>query len=88
MSLESLTGVPDALMECDRSAEVLERSECGNKLRGILRKLPAVHRQVLLDHFVRGYAVREIARRDRTPVGTVLSRLFTAKRLLRAAWEA
>jgi RNA polymerase sigma-70 factor (ECF subfamily) len=88
ISLESLTGVPEALTECDRTAEVMERFDCRARLRRALRKLPAVYRQVLLDHFVQEYSVTRIARRERIPLGTVLSRLFTAKRLLRAAWEA
>ena len=31
---------------------------------------------VLVDHFVRGYSIRQIARRHRIPMGTVLSRIF------------
>ena len=88
LSLESLTGVPEALMECDRTADTLERSECRLKLRRTLLKVPAIYRQVLFDHFVDRHPVKLIARRERVPVGTVLSRIFTAKRLLRASWEA
>ncbi len=37
---------------------------------------------------MRGHSVGRIARQYRVPLGTVLSRIFKAKRLLRAAWEA
>ena len=40
-----------------------------------------------MDHFIRGDSIKRIAQRDRIPAGTVLSRIFTGKRLLRAAWE-
>jgi hypothetical protein len=32
--------------------------------------------------------ISQIARRERIAYGTVLSRIFTGKRLLRRAWEA
>ena len=67
-------------------ALILERSECRLKLRKALRGIPAVYRRTLVDHFVRGYSVKRISRQNRIPVGTVLSRIFTAKRLLREAW--
>jgi DNA-directed RNA polymerase specialized sigma24 family protein len=49
--------------------------------------MPAIYRHVLMDHFVRGYPVKRIARQNRIPAGTVLSPIFKAKRLLRVAWE-
>jgi len=76
-----------ALMECDRTADTLAQSECRLRLRETLRKIPAVYRQVLFHHLVDRPPVKYIARRERVAVGTVLSRIFTAKRLLRAAWE-
>lgn len=88
VSLDSLTGVPEALIECDRTADSAEQSECRLSLDRALAKIPPVYRQVLLDHIAFRHPVKRIARRDDIPVGTVLSRIFTAKRLLRAAWEA
>ncbi len=75
-------GAPDSL------AETFEKSQCGLRMRQALGRLPATHRRVLVDHFIHGHSVRHIAKRERIPVGTVLSRIFTAKRLLRQAWEA
>src|SRR5437667_11941510 len=54
----------------------------------LLRQIPAVYGLVLIEHFIEGYSVRQIAKLQRIPLGTVLSRIFTAKRLLREAWEA
>jgi len=51
-----------------------------------LRELPVKYQRVLIEHFFDGNPVREIARRQRIPFGTALSRIATAKRLLRAAW--
>ena len=88
MSLESIDRADsEELAEPDMLALILERSECRLKLREALRRISTVYRKTLVDHFVRGYSVRQISRQKRIPVGTVLSRIFTAKRLLRAAWE-
>ena len=88
VSLESIDR-PDSkeLMEPDMLAPTLERSECRLRIRKALRRIPAVYRRTLVDHFVRGYSVKRISRLNRIPVGTVLSRIFTAKRLLRGAWD-
>ncbi len=89
VKLESIDGldakeltVPDVL------DETLERAECRARVRAALRRVPALYRRVLVDHFMRGHSVGRIARQYRVPLGTVLSRIFKAKRLLRAAWEA
>jgi hypothetical protein len=41
-----------------------------------------------LDRFIKRYAVRQIARRNRISSWTVLSRIVNAKRHLRQAWAA
>ncbi len=88
VSLESLDGrEPDEFKEPDRLDDTLERAECRVKLRKALRKVPPVCRQTLVDHFVHGYSVKRIAQKDRVPVGTVLSRIFTGKKNLRRAWS-
>ena len=74
-------GEPDCL------EETFEKSEGCLRIRQALGRLPATHRRVLMDHFIQGRSVRHIAQREGIPVGTVLSRIFTAKRLLRQAWE-
>ena len=89
VSLESIYR-PDAqeLAAPDVLAPALERAECRSQIRKALRRIPVVYRRILTDHFVCGYSVKRISRQNRIPVGTVLSRIFAAKRLLRAAWEA
>jgi RNA polymerase sigma-70 factor (ECF subfamily) len=79
--------VPAALTEPDVFDRVLDRADCCQRLRRALKQLPAMYRRALVGHFVRRYPVKEIAKRERIPVGTVLSRIFTGKRLLREAWE-
>ena len=88
VSLDGFTGeLPSRLVEADVSEETEHRSECRRLLRA-LRQIPAIYRLVLIEHFIEGHSVRQIAKRERIPLGTVLSRIFTAKRLLREAWEA
>lgn len=88
VSLDALEFLPPALITADQLGEASEGSEHTLRLRKALGSLPAIYRRPLVDHFLHGYPVKRIARRNQIPVGTVLSRIFTGKRLLRAAWEA
>jgi RNA polymerase sigma-70 factor, ECF subfamily len=87
-SLDAMTGLESkALVEPDLMERALDREDCCHRLRQVLKRLPTRYRGALVDHFVRGYSVKQIAKLQGIPVGTVLSRIFTAKRLLRGAWE-
>ena len=89
VSLDMMKGtLPPALIESGLLDRALDRESCCQKLRRLLRGLPASYRRVLIDHFVRGHSTREIATLHQIPMGTVLSRIFTAKRLLRKAWDS
>jgi RNA polymerase sigma-70 factor (ECF subfamily) len=88
VSLDALEQPPAAFIVNDHFEEMSESSAHSLKLRKALRRLPAIYRNILVDHFVRGYRTKQIARHRQIPVGTVLSRIHTGKRLLRAAWEA
>jgi len=89
VSLDAMETPLKELTESDEmNGDEQKRASHRTKLRNALGRLPALHRRALVDHFVRGYPVKRIARQDGIPVGTVLSRIFTAKRLLRAAWES
>jgi RNA polymerase sigma-70 factor (ECF subfamily) len=66
--------------------DALGRTEVYERVHECLRRLPKKYREALRDHFVEGYSIGEIARR-RVPYGTILCWVFTAKRLLRHAWE-
>jgi len=79
----------NALMiaESDVTDRLFEQRECYPRIWKALRQVPRIYRRVLIDRFIRGLSVKQIAKRERVPLGTVLSRIFTAKRLLRAAWE-
>jgi len=66
----------------------LEKRDDRLRLQNALVQVPIKHRRALIDHFVDGLSTREIARRERVPLGTVLSRIFTGKQLLRQAWES
>ena len=89
LSLDAMEGFePKALMEPDLMDRALDKAACCQRLRLALKRLPARYRRALVHHFVRGYSTKQIARLERIPVGTVLSRLFNGRRLLREAWEA
>jgi RNA polymerase sigma-70 factor, ECF subfamily len=76
------------LVEPDLLEQTHDRTECIRRIRQVLRCVPSIHRRILIDHFIDGFSTREIARRHKIPQGTVLSRIFTGKRILREAWAA
>jgi RNA polymerase sigma-70 factor (ECF subfamily) len=89
VSLDAIGGTtPSALIEPDLLLETQARLEQRGALQNALGQIPKVYRQVLLDHFVHQYSVKRIAKLRRIPLGTVLSRIYTGKRLLRQAWVA
>ena len=74
--------------EPDRLSERLEQDELRAAVWKALERIPAESRQLLIDRYIAGRSVPEIAREEGVPEGTVLSRTFTAKRFFRQAWEA
>ena len=73
--------------EPDRLSAGLEQDERRALVWKALDRIPAACRRLLVDRYIRGRSVQEIARRERVPIGTVGSRLFAARQLLRQAWE-
>jgi RNA polymerase sigma-70 factor (ECF subfamily) len=89
ISLDALDGPePEALRLSDGPLERLEQSEYSLSLKQALSQVPELYRRPLVQRFIGGRSVKQIARTERIPLGTALSRLFKAKRLLRQAWNA
>ena len=59
----------------------------GAAIHSALDELEAVHREVLVLHFLEDFSVAEIAGIVKCPEGTVKSRLFHARRAMRALLE-
>ncbi len=59
----------------------------GEEVRRALDRLPAEFRMVVVLSFVEGYTYREIAAIMSCPIGTVMSRLFRARRILQEVLE-
>jgi RNA polymerase sigma-70 factor (ECF subfamily) len=87
VSLDALTAEPKVIAETEAVTDELEKSDCCRRLQRALRALPTIYRMMLLEHFVYGRSVRQIGGLYHIPVGTVLSRLHTARRLLRRKWK-
>src|SRR5260370_36466531 len=75
ISLDALESAPPELVAYDRLDDAQDRSAQKLKIRRALGAMPPAHRRVLVDHFIHGRPVKAIARRERIPVGTVLSRI-------------
>ena len=56
-------------------------------LRDAVLALPEDYRLAVILHYVEGYGVGEIARLLHVPVGTVKSRLYRARAILKREWE-
>ena len=80
-AIEDAAGVPDGADDPSFAAEAADRVHAG------LSGLSLTHREVLTLHFLEDASVGEIAQVLEVPEGTVKSRLFHAKRALRAALE-
>jgi RNA polymerase sigma factor (sigma-70 family) len=84
---------PIAQLETARHAEPgdhlerLEREERRDQVWKALARVPAKCRRLLVDHYIHEFSIQEIARREGVPVGTIGSRLFAARQLLREAWR-
>jgi RNA polymerase sigma-70 factor (ECF subfamily) len=87
VSLDAFETQLQELAESDGvNGDAQDRANDTLKLWKALNTIPAIYRSVLIDRLVYELSVKRIARRNRIPVGTVLSRIFTAKKLLRQAW--
>lgn len=67
--------------------ELLIRKEEEGQFMKTIEQLPGPHRAVLLLHFIEDFSLEDIARITETPVGTVKSRLYYARRAFRKLWE-
>jgi RNA polymerase sigma-70 factor (ECF subfamily) len=70
-------GPDDLLIRAEQEAEFMD----------LLNKLPAPQRSVLLLRFIEDFSLEHIAEITQTPIGTVKSRLYYAKRALRNLLE-
>jgi RNA polymerase sigma-70 factor (ECF subfamily) len=61
------------------------RKELAQKIQAALATLPEYHRQVILLREVEGLSYEEIAKVMKVPKGTIMSRLFHARRKMQAA---
>jgi RNA polymerase sigma-70 factor (ECF subfamily) len=77
---------PVRLAVPDRGGEDLSQKVLHAEVRQAVSHIPKPYRQMLRWHFLRGVSYHLIARRLKIPPGTVMSRLFKAKQLLREAW--
>lgn len=61
-----------------------DRSELAGRIQAALETLPPYHRQVILLREVEGLSYEEIAKVMKVPKGTIMSRLFHARRKMQA----
>ena len=84
--------LPDVISESadeseNRPDDLLIRREQEAEFMNLLNQLPVPQRSVLLLHVVEDFSLEEIAGITSTPIGTVKSRLYYAKKALRKLLE-
>ncbi len=83
----------DADQFCDVQSEretpesILIQRETGNTMQALLDALPQPFREVLVLRDIEDTSYREIAEIAGIPIGTVMSRLARARKMLAAAWK-
>jgi RNA polymerase sigma-70 factor (ECF subfamily) len=84
VDLTALSSLPDPQRLAD---EEFERGEMRAQLEEAFAQLGETQRTVLVLREVEGHSYAQIARATRVPVGTVMSRLYYARRALRELLE-
>jgi RNA polymerase sigma-70 factor, ECF subfamily len=74
--------------EDDSLSNLLTQKESQPHLDAALKEIPPLYRKALQLYFLEELSYEEIARRLRIPLGTVMSRLYKARRLLKESWDA
>jgi RNA polymerase sigma factor (sigma-70 family) len=75
------------LSEPDRSGEGLINQSKKEQLKTAIRRVPRRYREMLKWRHIQNLPCKNISDRLKVPLGTVMSRLFTARRLLIKAWK-
>lgn len=78
-------GVADHLQNVEGPHDALARKELGRKIQEVLGELSEEHRAVIMLREVDGLDYEEIAQAIGAPKGTVMSRLFYARKALQKA---
>ena len=90
-SYEALTQGDESLFPRSWMERNSQRPDSANgqesHLQRVVSCVPKPYRQMLQWRFIRGRSCRAIGKRLGLPTGTVMSRLFRAKQLLRDAWR-
>ncbi len=71
----------------DSPAETTQQCDESSNLRRAIGDLPPEQRMIVVMHYLEQRSLKQIARITRVPVGTLKSRLFTARKTLAAALE-
>ena len=78
-SAVSLDGMGDTLISSDDTEDELIRADEIKALSYSISKLSRLHREMIIDYYLRGHTINEIAKSQGIPESTVKRRLFDAK---------
>ena len=70
-----------------QTEESIEREDCCRRVRDALQHLPRRYRRLATNVYMKGDSLKTAARRQRLPYGTVMSRLFNGRQMLRRHCE-
>lgn len=88
LSLEEFDREVNLVRAADQAPEkIILAKEQKERLYRHLERLPSYYRQALKRHYLDGFTYREMACEAGVPVKTIESRLYRARKLLRAMWN-
>lgn len=79
--------IKDDRFPMDNPSENLIRKEMMDRLMATIEQLPHYHRQVIMMREIGGMSYEEIAKATKVSKGTIMSRLFHARRKIREKME-
>ncbi len=79
---EEWNAVPELADSCPDPEALLMKAQESKQLDALLAKLPIELRECIVLHELKGSSYKEIAAITDTPIGTVMSRLWRARRML------
>ncbi len=80
--------MPPELIDTASVADSMLKEDEQSQTAYALEQLPVPLRQILVDHVVNGFSYESLAKKFKIPQGTVMSRLFNARRLFQKHWKS
>ncbi len=87
VELKSATPLIDIFRKVRDPQQALSNKYLMDEVRNVLKKLPSEFRDTLILCLVEGYSYKEVAEKMKCPIGTIMSRIHRARKILQKELE-